>query len=159
MCAWITEARKYLGLKEIPGKGHNKQILKWWSLIRAPFTDDETPWCAGFVGGVLESVQIKSTRSAAARSYLKWGQILNTPVPGCICILERGPVYGHVFFVLGRDANGNLVGIGGNQSNSVSINSFARSRVLGYRWPNGIAIPQGQSLPLLTSKGVSTGEA
>src|SRR5437868_11136252 len=95
---WLIKARSYIGLKEIKGRKHNPQILQWWTLIRAGFTDDETPWCAGFVGGVLESVGIKSSRSAAARSYLKWGVKLDEPVPGCIVVLERGAANGHVFF-------------------------------------------------------------
>jgi hypothetical protein len=49
---WLAEARRHLGVREIAGRKHNPLILRWWTLIRAPFTDDETPWCAGFVGGV-----------------------------------------------------------------------------------------------------------
>lgn len=66
---WLRIARGYLGQREIVGRKHNPLILRWWQRIRAPFTDDETPWCAGFVGGVLEEAGIKSSRSAAARSY------------------------------------------------------------------------------------------
>ena len=157
---WVDEARRHIGLTEIKGPQHNPEIVAMWKAIkRGGIKDDETPWCAGFIGGVLEAVQIKSTRSAAARSYLKWGEILKAPIPGCIVILERGPVYGHVFFVLGQDKWGNLVGIGGNQSNMVSIRSFPRKRVLGYRWPNGVIKPIATTLPLMSSTGVSTREA
>ena len=67
---WLAQARKYLGQKEIPGPRHNAFVLRLWGLIRAAYRDDETPWCAGFVGGVLEEVGLRSTRSASSLSYL-----------------------------------------------------------------------------------------
>lgn len=152
---WLTEARKYIGQKEIAGRRHNPFILKWWTLIRAPFTDDETPWCAGFVGGILESVGIRSSRSAAARSYLNWGDKLDEPVEGCIVVFSRpgAPGSGHVGFVIGRDQNGNLLVLGGNQGDAVSIKPFDPDRVLGYRWPGGTPVPVNfwrSSLPTIS---------
>lgn len=158
--AWLRIARSYLGQREIAGRKHNPLILRWWTRIRAPFTDDETPWCAAFVGGVLEEAGIKSSRSAAARSYCRWGIRLGRPVVGCIVVLERGPKHGHVFFLLGRDASGNLVGIGGNQGNRVSIASFDPKRVLAMVWPASVPIPPSEPLPVLASTGrLSTAEA
>lgn len=134
---WLSAARQQLGQSEIHGRKHNPRILQWWTAIRAPFTDDETPWCAGFVGGMLESVGIKSSRSAAARSYLKWGMRITKPVVGCITVFERGPANGHVGFFVGKDARGNLRILGGNQGDAVNIKPFDPGRVLGYRWPTG----------------------
>jgi uncharacterized protein (TIGR02594 family) len=133
---WLVKARSYLGQKEIKGRRHNPQILKWWTLIHAGFTDDETPWCAGFVGGVLESCGIKSSRSAAARSYLKWGKAISTPIAGCVTVFSRGAANGHVAFFLERTASGIKV-LGGNQGDGVSIATYPASRLLGYRWPEG----------------------
>ncbi|MFG1246811.1 NlpC/P60 family protein [Xanthobacter flavus] len=159
---WIAHARTFLGLREVPGARHNATILGWWQKIFADFRDDETPWCAAFVGGVLEEVGIKSTRSAAARSYLKWGQPLNRPVPGCVVVFWRGSPSGwsgHVGFVVGKDADGNLMVLGGNQGDAVNIKPFGRDRVLGYRWPDDLPLPGGD-LPLLRSDGrLSTNEA
>lgn len=140
---WLIEARKYLGQKEIAGVKHNPLILKWWMLIRAPFSDDETPWCAGFVGGILESCNIKSSRSASARSYLNWGIGLKTPVVGSIVVFSRpGSAWsGHVGFVVGKDRVGNLLVLGGNQGDAVSIRAFPMNRVLGYSWPFDVKIP------------------
>lgn len=162
---WLTEARKHVGLREIAGRKHNPQILKWWTLIRAPFTDDETPWCAGYVGGVLESVGIKSSRSAAARSFEKWGVPLKTPVPGAIVVFWRGSrsaYTGHVGFYVGKDQFGNVMVLGGNQSDKVSIAPFSTSRLLGYRWPAGEPLPGELRAPnkVVKSDGkVSTNEA
>lgn len=153
---WLVEARRHLGLREIPGKGHNKQILKWWSAIRAPFTDDETPWCAGFVGGCFEAVGMKSSRSAAARSYMKWGSKLDGPALGCVVVFWRGRPdgwSGHVAFVVGETKSGHLMCLGGNQSNAVTVAPFDKQRVLGYRWPLGPTVPSF-NLPVLRSDGV-----
>lgn len=158
---WLVEARKHVGLKEIAGRQHNPAILRWWTLIRAPFADDETPWCAGFVGGILESVGIKSSRSASARSYSRWGQPLRKPILGCVVVFWRGSptsYTGHVGFVVGTDANDNLMVLGGNQGDAVNIKPFDRARALDFRWPLDEPIT-GDPLPRLTSSGkVSTNE-
>lgn len=151
---WLVEARKHIGQREIAGRKHNPLILRWWALIRAPFTDDETPWCAGFVGGVLESCKIRSSRSASARSYLEWGRKLGSPATGCIVVFSRpGSAWsGHVGFLAGVDAAGNLMVLGGNQGDRVSIKPFSRARVLGYRWPADLPLPSS-TLNLVASDG------
>lgn len=160
--SWLAKARTYLGLREIHGPKNSPIILKFWREIRAAFTNDETPWCAGFVGACLEEAGITSSRAAYARSYLKWGQKLPGAAVGAICVLERGPVNGHVFFVVGRNAAGQVVGLGGNQGDMVKIEPFALARVLGWRWPVGQPLPVTGfgNLPLVGVGGaVSTGEA
>lgn len=157
--SWIAKARGYVGVREIPGSKHHPAIVSWWSKIGAPFRDDETSWCAGFTGGVLEEVDIRSSRSAAARSYLKWGVKLAAPAVGAVVVFWRGSVNGwsgHVGFVVGKDQAGNLMVLGGNQGDMVSIKPFARTgpnaRVLGYRWPVGEPLPRLE-LPIIGSDG------
>ncbi len=157
--AWIAEAHKYVGTKEIPGEQHEPKILRWFKAIKAPwFTADEVPWCAAFVGGCLEAVGIKSTRSATAKSYLAWGLPLSAPAYGCIVVFTRDGG-GHVGFVVGQDAKGRLMVLGGNQGDAVSISPFAPARVVGYRWPAAVSIQIGP-LPLIVSgEASSTNEA
>lgn len=149
---WLTTARKYIGQSETKGSKHNPLILKWWSAIRAPFSDDETPWCAGFVGGVLEECGIKSSRSARARSYETWGIPIAVPILGAVAVLDRGPRSngkGHVTFIAGRHLDGRLMGLGGNQGDSVNIKPFEPSRVISYRMPSGVNInPAWHRLPI-----------
>jgi uncharacterized protein (TIGR02594 family) len=146
---WMAEARSYNGEREIKGREHNPLILRWWALIHAGFSDDETPWCAAFVGGILENHGIRSSRSARARSYLTWGRVLDRPVPGCIAVLERGPVNGHVGFVTGITRDGRIVLLGGNQGDEVNESPFEMSRVIGWRWPESVPIPYFQQLPVI----------
>lgn len=165
---WLRLASSYLGLREYKGNRHNPKILEWWIKLGLPFRNDETPWCAGYVGGVLEEAGIRSTRSAAARSYnwKRWGMLLHGPAVGAIVSMWRGSkrgAYGHVGFVVGRDRFGNLMVLGGNQGNRVSIRPFNKNRVLSYHWPKNHDVPPKvgfSTLPVIDSDGrVSTNEA
>jgi uncharacterized protein (TIGR02594 family) len=137
---WMIEARKHVGLLEIPGPNHNPQILKWWEAIKVNFVTDEVPWCSGFVGGCLEAVGIRSTRSAAARSYAKSQSFakLSKPAQGCVVVFWRGSPTGwsgHVAFLAGI-GDGAIWCLGGNQGDKVSIAKFSPGRLFGYYWPH-----------------------
>lgn len=138
---WLAEAKKHIGTREIKGTAHNAKILGWWKAIkRGGIKDDETPWCAAFVGGCLEVSGIRSTRFESAKSYLDWGLKLNTPRLGCIVVFSREGG-GHVGFVVGQDTQGRLLVLGGNQGDEVSIRAFGLDRVSGYRWPTAEPLP------------------
>lgn len=155
--AWIAEARKYLGQREIKGVNHNPVIIAWWKAIkRSGIKTDEVPWCAAFVGAMLESVGIVSSRFESAKSYLDWGSKLASPELGCIVVFSRDGG-GHVGFVVGKDPNGNLLVLGGNQGDQVNIRAFGRDRVAGYRWPTAVPV-QVAALPVF-SADVSRSEA
>jgi uncharacterized protein (TIGR02594 family) len=161
---WIDHAMNFNGLKEIPGTQHNPQILSWWKRMKIAIRDDETPWCGGFVGGVLAESGIDlAFNGAGARQYLKLPIALTKPAYGSVVIFWRGSRngwQGHVGFVVGEDQRGNLMVLGGNQGNRVSIMPFSRDRVLGYRWPGKWPFPQRFKLPKYTSDGkLSTNEA
>ena len=48
---------------------------------------------------------------------------LNNPAYGCIVVFSRAGG-GHVGFLVGKDKQGNLMILGGNQSNAVNIKPF-----------------------------------
>jgi len=148
---WVTLARTLIGTTEIKGKQHNPEILQMWRDIkRGGIKDDETPWCAAFVGAVLERCGIRSSRFESAASYSTWGVPLNQPVPGCVVVFIRKGG-GHVGFVVGRDVANNLLVLGGNQSDQVNVRAFPRDRVVAYRWPDGEPIPQQYELTLASA--------
>lgn len=159
---WIEEALKYLGQHEKYAKGQdNETIVEFWKMgkVDLDVSDDETPWCAAFVSAMLEEAGIHSARTGWARGYLKWGQKLGMPTNGAIVVFSRGPTAGHVGFVVGKDANGNLMVLGGNQGDEVSIKPFRLDRVLGYRWPSDVQLPD-MKLPIVASNGkLSSNEA
>lgn len=155
---WVLEGRKFIGLTEIKGPNHDPNIVQFWKDIkRGGVKDDETPWCAAFVGAMLERVGIRSSRFESARSYLDWGETLKGPVLGCIVVFTRTGG-GHVGFVVGKDAKGNLLVLGGNQSDQVNIRAFTRDRVTGYRWPSGYMFERHE-LPVLSPAQISNNEA
>lgn len=153
---WVVEARKYIGVKEIPGKVHHPKIIEWWKKIRrGGIKSDEVPWCAAFVGAMLEEVGLVSTRFEGARSYATWGVKLKEPVPGCIVVFSRAGG-GHVGFAMADDGNGRLLILGGNQKDQVSIAPFDKSRVIAYRWPAPVPIPLKEKLRVIGSKAASS---
>lgn len=134
---WMAEGWSELGQREISGSRDNDRIAAFIREVgHSRHARDETPWCAAFVGACLERAGYSSTRSLMARSYLTWGQPTQRPQLGAIAVLTRGgnPAHGHVGFVVGSD-NARIWLLGGNQSNSVNVTSFARQRLLGCRWP------------------------
>lgn len=137
---WMRQANRWLGLREIAGSKHHPQILSWWEATKQSYRDDETSWCAAFVGGCLEECGIPSTRSAAARSYEKYGDAVTSPTYGAITVFWRGSKagwQGHVAFLVGVTPAGDLLCLGGNQSDAVTVAKFSRDRLLGFRFPSG----------------------
>ena len=158
MARWIELARQFIGLHEVKGREHNPEILQMWKDIkRGGIKDDETPWCAAFVGAMLERAGVKSSRFESAKSYLSWGVQLKEPKADCVVVFSRDGG-GHVGFVVGQDSVGNLLVLGGNQSDAVNVRAFPRARVSGYRWPDGVPLPIG-ALPVLTPAQFSKSEA
>lgn len=148
---WITEAKRNMGVAEIPGAPSNPDIIQYWvDIRRSGITSDSVPWCAAFVGAMLERVGIQSTRFEGARSYSSFGKSLDKPAYGCIAVFSRG-VGGHVGFVIGEDTSGKLIVLGGNQSDKVKVSAFAKSRVVAYRFPEGYEVPEG--MPTISAGG------
>jgi len=132
-------ANSYLGLKEWPGAKHNETIVNFYKKAGHPeIKDDETPWCAAFVGAVLAEAGLTGTGALAARSYLKWGEAvsdISEAEPGDVVVFWRGAKdgwQGHVGFFVRPDGDKIMV-LGGNQGNAVSIAAYPKSRLLGIR--------------------------
>ena len=135
---WMTHAWASYGEREVRGKQDNLNILQFFKEIGQDSVEhDETAWCAAFLGACLERAGFRSTRSLMARSYLHWGKVLDEPRPGAIAVLSRGrnTALGHVGFVV-RATPRTLYLVGGNQSDQVNVSRYARSRLLGLRWPD-----------------------
>lgn len=146
---WMDFAWAELAVRERPGVETNPRITRYFKDSgHAEITDDETAWCAAFVGAMLERAKIASTRSLMARSYLSWGEAIPDPVPGAIAVLSRGgdPSLGHVGFVVAATGD-RIILLGGNQSNAVSVEAYDRDRVVGVRLPKHAAVSAGAASP------------
>ncbi|WP_272659205.1 MULTISPECIES: TIGR02594 family protein [unclassified Providencia] len=138
---WLIEAKKEIGVSEHTVAGSQAVDQMWIdSKLRGLVgTARKVPWCAGFVNAMLERAGIRSTRSDSSRSYLAFGTVLNEPAYGCVVVFSRSGG-GHVGFVVGKTESGQLMVLGGNQSDAVNIKSFSLDRVTGYRWPSGLPV-------------------
>lgn len=153
MPPWLTIAKSYVGLKEIPGKLHNPTILGWlksYALNIGPWGKgrDETPWCAVFVSHCLETAGLESTRDARAKSYATYGKPSKVR-QGAIMVLRRKRKNGknitgsnrggyHVLF-LDKINRHFYWGWGGNQRNRVSRAAYSKVNyeLVALRWPTG----------------------
>ncbi|OGP10431.1 MAG: hypothetical protein A2048_01320 [Deltaproteobacteria bacterium GWA2_45_12] len=134
---WLEIAREEIGVCEIPGSKNNPRIIEYGQATVLKATNDETPWCSAFVNWCFAQVGIEGTRSAAARSWIHWGDEIKEPVLGCVCVLKRGLSLwqGHVGFFIGKVPTNHIQLLGGNQGNTVRIEAFPANRVLSYRIP------------------------
>jgi len=129
-------ARGHLGVKEIRGANHNPVIVGFFQKVVGYALSDETAWCSAFVGAVLYMAGLPNTGKLNARSYLDYGTVVSEPKQGDIVIFWRGSPdswKGHVAFFSHFDEYGNIVCLGGNQSNKVCYATYDEARVLGYR--------------------------
>jgi uncharacterized protein (TIGR02594 family) len=142
---WLTLAWEDLGIAETPGLRHTQRVLAYYADVgHAQISNDETAWCAAFLGSCLERAGVVSTRSLLARSYIDWGDPAPSPRPGTIAVLSRGddPALGHVGFVVGSTPT-DIILLGGNQSDAVTVEVFPRARLLALRRPPSV-IPEAE---------------
>jgi uncharacterized protein (TIGR02594 family) len=134
---WLALAWGDLGVAETPGADHTRRVVRYYADVgHAQITNDETAWCAAFLGSCLERAGIASTRSLMARSYLTWGHPLEEFRAGAVAVLSRtaDPALGHAGFLIGETAD-RIILLGGNQDDAVTVEAFPRARLLGLRWP------------------------
>ncbi len=135
---WLELAWGDLGVAETPGAATHRRVVRYYADVGHPqVSDDEVAWCAAFVGACLERAGIASTRSLMARSYLDWGEPRRRaapPAPSPSSAAAPIPRLGHVGFLVGSTAT-DIILLGGNQGDAVTVQAFPRSRLLGLRWP------------------------
>lgn len=155
---WMTEARKHLGQKEVPGLGSNQWILSLWDSIPwiwstvSRVDDSVLPWCGAFIRFCLMSSNIKPPKHwYRARAYIDFGTKLDRPAVGAIAVIKKGSQY-HVGFVSGKNNNGDILLIGGNQSDSVKNSAFKKGSVVYYGWPTRDLTEINYFLPTLNAR-------
>lgn len=142
---WLVIASEEEGICETPGSAATARIVEYHAATALGAESDEVSWCSAFVNWCIAQAGIKGTNSAAARSWLKWGTLLDQPVRGCVVVLRRGsePWQGHVGFYLGDYREDYIQVLGGNQGDQVNVAVFSKGRVLGYRWPDMEEVTHG----------------
>lgn len=132
--AWLLYAISELGQLEAAGDTDNPRVRWYHGATGAGEEPDSVPWCSSFVNRMFACADIVGTRSKAARSWRTWGDALERPRLGCVCVISRGPDKYHVALWMGEDMTGVYL-LGGNQQNGVNVTRYPRSKVVAYRWP------------------------
>lgn len=147
-------AETWIGVREIPGKKHNPQIVAWIQEAGGTWIeDDETAWCSAFMFTVAKRLRLPVPESGRlrARSWLRVG----TPVPWGewkvgfdVAVLKRGggnqpgpdvlDAQGHVGLYAGHSLADPIHGdtislLAGNQGNEVCVARFPLDRLLDVR--------------------------
>jgi len=97
---WLTRARAFVGLREVPGKATAPLISKWLVMLKAWWRDDETPWCGVFVAAVMRLEGFDPPPAwYRARAWLDFGTPIREPALGCVVVtvapFDRSRVLGY----------------------------------------------------------------
>lgn len=125
---WFRIAIEEIGIKEHPGENHNPRIIEYHKSCELRAKTDEIAWCSAFVNWCfLKSGVDFRTRSAAAISWSKWGNHVETPKVGDVVVFRRvdSDWRGHVGFFVASNKDSILV-LGGNQGNQVSFQWYSK---------------------------------
>jgi len=129
-------ALSQIGIKEIVGKEHNSEVLKYFNETGHKWVkDDETAWCSAFINWVAFKADKPRSFKLNARSWLTVGKKVEVPKTGDIVILWRESPEswkGHVGIYC-RETKNYIYILGGNQGNSVSIKAYQKRQLLEYR--------------------------
>lgn len=146
---WMKIAMGEIGVNE---EQNAARIKEYHSLGGGANSNEGVPWCSSFIGYCLEKSDYTGTKSAMARSYLRYGKdVGTTEIPyGAIGVLEgnRGANSGHVVFIT-KDLGNKIEVIGGNQTTSleggkavkydtggkVTRITFPKTKLLGCHFP------------------------
>ncbi len=159
---WLTHARLFIGLREVPGPGSNPSVIRLanrlapW--IRSFYTNDGIAWCGLFCASMLTDAMPAAPipkNPLSALAWATWGVPLAEPCLGAVMVFKR-PSGGHVAFYEGEDTTHYHV-LGGNQGDKVSVMRIEKSRCVAVRWPD-YAPMAGVGRVYLTAAGVRVSE-
>jgi uncharacterized protein (TIGR02594 family) len=144
--AWMKIAKNETGVHEYGGRAAHPRVVEYHhttTLGRRDASSDETAWCSSFVNWCLKKVGIKGTNSAAAASWIRWGNgteprygaitVIYDPASANSRLSRSG---NHVGFLV-EETGTHYVLLGGNQGDSVKVSRYPKRkwRLKGRRWP------------------------
>jgi uncharacterized protein (TIGR02594 family) len=123
--AYFLTALGEYGVKEVTGSGTNVRIAEYLRTCNVPPQGaDETPWCSAFINWCMVHSGFRGTASAAARSWLTWGNKVHMPTMGTVTVLWRDDPKsgkGHVGFYVRREGQ--------------NVSQYPVNRILDLRGP------------------------
>lgn len=152
----ILEARKLIGIKEVPGQADNVEILQWAESLglEKSYRKDDIPWCGLFVAYVVKQAGlIVVDKPLWARNWANFGTKETVAMLGDILVFVRDGG-GHVGIYVGEDKTAYHV-LGGNQSDMVCITRIRKERCVSIRrTPWKISQPDNLRVIKLEATGV-----
>lgn len=130
---WMRIAHMEIGVTEAKNP---KRVIEYHQATTLKAKDTATAWCSSFACWVLQKAGYKTTRSAWARDWLKYGELADLQ-EGCIVVMERNGPGGdsHVGFYTGKQTATHIELLSGNSGNSVCLKMYPKKDLLGTRWP------------------------
>lgn len=133
----LETALSQFGVQEIPGAESNPVIVRYAKDIGygAVVLTENTAWCSIFMNWCALKAGLERSGKLNARSWLNFGEEINSPQLGDVVIYWRGEKdgwKGHVGIYITEDKD-SIFTLGGNQGNMVKISPYNKARVLGYR--------------------------
>ena len=132
----LDKALDEWGTKEIVGKKHNPEVLKYFGEIGHSWVkNDELAWCSAFINWCAKKAGFDYTGKLNARSWLDIGKQIIKPAKGDLVIFWRKNLYGpfgHVGLFI-RETKSFIYVLGGNQNNQVGIKAYPKKQFLEYR--------------------------
>jgi len=132
-------AQRFIGIKEIAEQGKDHPLIQFGFTLcgMSSETPDEVPWCSAWLQIPPWLLRLPRSKSAAARSWLNVGvPVLKRDAQlGDVVVLWRDRPdsgHGHVGLFAGW-GDGQVLLLGGNQSNGVTLDHFDEARILGVR--------------------------
>lgn len=155
--SFVKTALTEVGVKEIVGSRHESRVLEYQTTTAGRYSDDETPWCGAFVSWVFTTAKIKHGLKTPerAKEWMNFGSPTNNPIVGSVAIKSRVGG-GHVCIVVGKDLNGNLLCVGGNQNNMVSISAYKKDVFESFRNYESMNVITLSSVDLINPTKVSS---
>jgi len=150
---WVAEGQRKLGLHEKLNNAALKAYLK--SDGQTLGDPSKLPWCGDFIETIIALTLPKEPMVVNpywAANWLKFGKALPEEryYLGAIGVKSRTGG-NHVFTIVGHDKV-NVHGLGGNQSDSISVVKIPKTAITGMRWPSTYPFPTEQ-MPLTTFTG------
>lgn len=142
--AWLDEAMRNIGMKEVATNSHPKLSL-WKKELNVEWLGN-VAWCGIFIAHCLQvagKAYPKEFYKAISYSEMKK---LDKPAVGAIGIWKRKGG-NHVAFCVGKTANG-IVCCGGNQGDGVNLRVFQTTKnFIGWYWPSIAPLESRYVLP------------
>lgn len=134
MPPWMEEMHRRKGLHEARD---NRTLTDWLRAGRLLGNPAKLPWC----GDAVETCIVKTLPGEPvpnnpfwAQAWAKFGVSAGGPRVGAIGVIRWNAKSGHVGIVAGY-RKGQVLLLGGNQSNAVTLSWFAEGKFIAFRWP------------------------